>query len=184
VLARSELGRVAEIDRTERIDVLYRQEGERLIPTPGRWDAAPWDRHGEGEHSVQAKVRELEGYLDAGGVALVALVDQRVAGIGVVVPRLRPSVAQLAFLHVTASERRTGIGTRLQAELERLAREGGARELVVSATPTGGTVAYYLARGFGPDGDPLPELVELEPEDVQLRKPLDPGADRRRTGRP
>jgi len=33
-------------------------------------------------------------------------------------------------------------------------------------------VRFYLGRGYVPDADPLPELLELEPEDVHLRKRL------------
>ena len=76
-LSRDELGRVAEIDRTEHIDVLYDQDGERLVERHGGWDSTAWERDGDGEHSIEAKERELHGYLDIGGVAIAALVDGR-----------------------------------------------------------------------------------------------------------
>ena len=44
--------------------------------------------------------------------------------------------------------------------------------MVVSATPSLNTVRFYLHRGFEPTAEPLPELYELEPEDVHLRKVL------------
>lgn len=169
-LTRDELTRVSEIDRTERIDVLYVQEGERLTERPGRWDAVPWDPVGDGEHSVAAKVRELHAYLDDGGVALGALIDGRLVGIGVVVPQLRPKVAQLAFLHVSAPSRGAGVGRALVAALEVAAHEAGATEMVVSATPSQHTVRFYLGVGFVPTASPLPELFEREPEDVHLHK--------------
>ena len=171
-MGRDELVRVAEMDRTERIEVLYAQDGEHLVERRGRWDARAWDPDGEGEHSVEAKVRELHGYADAGGVALGALVDGQVVGVGVVVPHLRPGTAQLAFLHVSAPWRSAGIGARLSAELEEIARGAGASEVVVSATPSGNTVGFYLGRGFVPTAEPLPELLALEPEDVHMRKSL------------
>ena len=58
----SELTRVREIDRSEHIDLLYAQDGERLIERKGSWESRPWDPEGEGEHSVSARVRELDGY--------------------------------------------------------------------------------------------------------------------------
>ena len=44
--------------------------------------------------------------------------------------------------------------------------------MVVTATPTGNTVRFYLGRGFQPMAEPFPELFELEPEDVHMRKVL------------
>lgn len=171
-LTRDELGRVAEIDRTEHIDVLYLQDGERLVERRGSWDSPAWERDGHGDHSIEAKVRELRGYLDVGGVAIAALVDGRVAGIGVVVPHLRPGIAQLAFLHVSAPWRGTGIGSRLAAELDDVARAAGDTTMVVSATPSRNTVDFYVGRGFSVSGDPPSELLELEPDDVHMRKVL------------
>ena len=57
-------------------------------------------------------------------------------------------------------------------QLEDVARQAGDAELVVSATPSGNTVRFYLARGFEPMAHPLPELFELEPEDIHMRKAL------------
>ena len=93
-------------------------------------------------------------------------------GIGVVVPHRRPGIAQLAFLHVSAPLRATGIGSRLSEQLEQIARTAGDSEMVVSATPSENTVHFYRRRGFEPMADPLVELSELEPEDVHMRKKL------------
>jgi GNAT superfamily N-acetyltransferase len=171
-LTRAELSRVAEIDRIERIDLRYEQRGTELDERRGDWSSSAWDPHGHGEHSVEAQRHALEHYVDAGGIALGAFSDGRLAGIGVVVPHLRPGLAQLAFLHVSQAFRATGIGRRLSDELDRIAGDGGDTEIVVSATPSENTVRFYLRRGYEPMAQPLPELYELEPEDVHMRKPL------------
>lgn len=171
-LDRPELSRVGEIDRTEQIDLLYEQRGTDLVDRPGSWSAPAWDREGDGEHSVDAKRRELEGYADAGGIALGAFDGEQLVGIGVVVPHLRPGVAQLAFLHVTRSHRATGIGSLLTAAMEDLARRDGDTAMVVSATSSANTVRFYRGRGFDLMAEPLAELFEREPEDVHLRKAL------------
>ena len=171
-LDRSELSRVGEIDRAERIDLLSEQRGTELVARQGAWSAAAWDPAGHGEHSVAAKMRELLRYVDHGGVARGAIAGGRLVAMGVVVPHLRPGVAQLAFLHVSASWRGAGIGSRLSAQLEQIARTAGDSDLVVSATPSGNTVRFYVGRGFRPTAEPLPELFDLEPEDVHLRKAL------------
>jgi ribosomal protein S18 acetylase RimI-like enzyme len=171
-LERDDLARIGDIDRTERIDTLYVQRGAELEERPGDWSARAWFTEGEGEHSVAAQRKACEHYLDAGGTALGAFDGERLVGIGIVVPDVRPCVAQLAYLHVSDGYRGRGIGVRLNDDLERVAREAGATELVVSATPSDNTVRFYRGRGFEPDAEPLPELLELEPEDVHMRKRL------------
>src|SRR5205807_2370927 len=129
-LGRTELSRVAEIDRSERINVLYDLQGTQLVARHGNWTASAWNPNGHGEHSAEAKVHELQRYVDNGGVALGALANGRLVGIGVVVPHLRPGIAQLAFLHVSAPFRATGIGSRLSEHLEQIARAAGDSEIV------------------------------------------------------
>ena len=171
-LDRTELSRVGEIDRRERIDVLYDQHGTQLVARHGSWNASAWDPDGHGEHSVEAHLHTLERYVDNGGIALGAFASERLVGIGVVVPHLRPGIAQLAFLHVSAPARAKGVGRRLSEQLEEIARAAGDSDMVVSATPSENTVRFYLGRGFQPMAEPLAELFELEPEDVHMGKVL------------
>ena len=130
----------------------------------------PWDSDGQGEHSLDAQRQTLVHYADAGGIARGAFSDGRLVGIGVVVPHMRPAIAQLAFLHVSQDFRAAGVGSRLAAALELVARRAGDREIVVSATPSENTVRFYWGRGYRPMARPLPELLELEPEDVHMGK--------------
>jgi len=168
----ADLDRIGEIDRTERIETLYVQHGARLEQRAGDWNSPPWSREGEGAHSVAHQRAECERYLAAGALGLCALAGERLIGIGLVTPHVRPRVAQLAFLHVSHGHRRRGIGGHLALELERLAREQGDAMMVVSATPSENTVRFYLGRGFEPMTEPLPELYKLEPEDVHMHKKL------------
>lgn len=171
-LGRDELALVREIDRTERIELLYEQHGTELVARHGDFDASPWDPDGAGSHSVRAQHQALLHDADVGGIAHGAFSGERLVGIGVVVPHLRPGIAQLAYLHVSNGHRDEGIGDRLMSGLEDVARRAGATEIVVSATPSAHTVAFYTRRGYRPTATPLPELFELEPDDVHLRKPL------------
>ena len=166
------MSRVGEIDRRERIVVLYEQRGTQLVARPGDWSSPSWEPEGAGEHSVTAQVRALEHYVDAGGVALGAFARARLVGIGVVVPHVRAAIAQLAFLHVSAPWRASGVGSRLCEQLDEIARTAGDSEMVVSATPSENTVRFYLGRGFRPMAEPLVELFELEPDDVHMHKVL------------
>jgi GNAT superfamily N-acetyltransferase len=171
-LGRPELSGVVDIDRTERIDLVYEQRGSQLVERRGDWSASAWDPDGHGVHSVEAQRHALEHYVDAGGIALGAYSGKRLVGVGVVVPHLRPAIAQLAFLHITKAFRAAGIGSRLADELEQVARDAGDSRMVVSATPSENTVRFYLDRGFEPMAEPLPELFEVEPEDVHMLKVL------------
>ena len=117
-LRRTEASRVVEIDRRESIDVRYDQHGTQLVARRGDWSAPAWDPDGFGEHSVEAQGHTLEHYIDTGGIALGAFASGRLVGIGVVVSHLRPGIAQLAFLHVSAPWRATGVGSRLSEQLD------------------------------------------------------------------
>jgi GNAT superfamily N-acetyltransferase len=73
---------------------------------------------------------------------------------------------------VSSELRGRGVGAALVHELERIARDAGDGTIVVSATPSANTVRFYLGRGYEPMERPLPELLELEPDDVHLAKAL------------
>jgi GNAT superfamily N-acetyltransferase len=169
-LARAELARVGEIDRTEQIDTLYVQDGRSLREVHGEFSAAAWSSEGQGEHSVAHHRDECERLTDAGGATFGAFVGDRLVGIGIVLPHLRADVAQLAYLYVSDGFRGQGIGVALTEELERVARRAGDRSIVVSAVPSQNTVDFYRRRGYEPMAEPLPELYELEPDDVHLEK--------------
>ena len=168
----TELERIREIDRTERIEALYVQHGTRLEERMGDFSARAWFLEGDGEHSVAALLRMIEQRIDAGATAVGAFAADRLVGLGVVLPHIRPSTAQLVALYVSDGHRGRGIGGRLSDELERIAQEAGDLEMVVSATPSTNTVHFYLGRGFEPMVEPLPELYELEPDDVHMQKRL------------
>ena len=171
-LARNEFERVGEIDRTERIEVTFEQHGTELVARRGDWSAPPWDPEGDGDHSVAFHRRALAHYADAGGVARGAFSGERLVGFGMVVPHIRPTIAQLAHLHVSNGFRGAGVGTRVCDDLDMIARSAGDTEMVVSATPSENTVRFYMGRGFLPMAQPLPELLELEPDDIHMRKRL------------
>jgi ribosomal protein S18 acetylase RimI-like enzyme len=171
-LARAELVRVAEIDRSERIDLIYEQRGTKLLERRGSWSSPAWDPHGDHEHSVAEQRRALEHDVDEGGTVLGAFSEERLVGIGAVVPHLRPELAQLAFLHVSEAFRARGIQRRLSDELDHIGRDAGAVQMVVSATPSENTVRFYLGRGYELMALALPELYEREPEDIHMAEAL------------
>jgi GNAT superfamily N-acetyltransferase len=171
-LAADELARVAEIDRSERIDAVYVQHGTQLELVIGDWNAPPWDVEGDGEHSVAMLRRLLEDWVRRGATMHGSFAGERLVGLGGVLPHLRSGAAQLIFLYVSNGFRGRGIGGRLSAELDEIARAAGDTSMVVSATPSLNTVRFYIGQGYAPMEEPLPELFALEPEDIHLEKLL------------
>jgi predicted N-acetyltransferase YhbS len=128
-----------------------------------------WDPTGTGEFSVAAHVDFCAARVAAGGVLLGAFDDERPVGLAIVEPSFQPPMAWLAFLHVTRPDRRRGAAGALWNAAVRVARQGGATSMYVSATPTGSAVGFYLSRGCRLADPVHPELFALEPDDIHLR---------------
>lgn len=146
VMAISELDRIGEIDRSERITHRYKASGAILELVDVDIDAPRWGEPGEGP--VQHYVDSWRPVLEAGGTLLGAFDDGQLAGFAIYNPALSEAVAQFTALYVTRDHRRKGLGRRLTEEVKRLARADGAESLYVSATPTRGTVDFYMRCGF------------------------------------
>jgi len=161
----AELKRIAEIDRSERITQQYVTVDGRLTLIDVDIDASPWG--GPREARVQHYIDEWRPLLDR-GVMLGAFDGNRLAGFAIYARPGAKDFAQLAVLHISRLYRRTGLGRRLTDEVIALARGDGASRLYVSATPTRGTVDFYMSCGFEPLATPDPELFALEPDDIHL----------------
>jgi ribosomal protein S18 acetylase RimI-like enzyme len=187
-MAASELGRIAEIDRSEHVTEEYALRGGCLERRSVDVVVPPWSRCGDGEHSVPGRVAAWQPLLERGGTLLGAFDGGtassdvrapsapcasaspvgRLAGIAIYRPRLAEGTANLAVLHVSRGHRRSGVGSLLTREVARLARAGGARRLYVSATPSGSAVGFYRRLGFEPTDEPDAALFALEPDDIHM----------------
>jgi ribosomal protein S18 acetylase RimI-like enzyme len=165
---RSEIGRIAEIDRSEHVTLGYSYRDGKLESEEVDWQVARWYTDGHSEHSVQAKVDAWRHYLEQGGTMIGAFDVDLLVGMAISRPELTDSMAQLAVLHVSNGYRRQGIATRLTAEVSRLAKQDGASQLYVSATPSKSAVGFYQAQGFHLVEKPHPALYVLEPEDIHM----------------
>lgn len=165
-LPASALHRIREIDRSERITQQYTSVGGTLVLHDVDLQASRWGEPGA------ARFEELLGnwrpLLADGGVLLGAFDDERLVGFAIYRPVLSEGVANLAVLHVTRTHRRRGIARALTRTIIDRARIDGARQLYVSATPTRGTVDFYLGQGFIPLATPDAEMFALEPEDIHM----------------
>jgi predicted N-acetyltransferase YhbS len=167
-LAEADLPLIAQIDRSEVIRVGYESRGGALTQIEVQWDAPGFFGEGEGEHTVSGQIAFCKRHLQARATALGAFDGDKLVGIGLLTPEIRPGLAQLAYLQVSSPYRRRGIGAAMTSNLLSLARKQGARRVYVSATPSQSAVEFYQSFGFVITRDPLPELYALEPEDIHM----------------
>lgn len=171
-LPQTDIDRIVEIDRSEHVTLTFTVKDGRLDSKNVDWQVPRWHLQGEGEHSVATRRRDWGAILDRGGIMLGAVEGDLLVGIGILLPNLTASMAQLAVLFVSNDYRRRGIATRLTAEMIQLAAQSGAKEIYVSATPSGSAVGFYQSQGFRLAEKVHPELFQLEPEDIHMIRAL------------
>jgi ribosomal protein S18 acetylase RimI-like enzyme len=170
-LSSSDIGRIAEIDRSEHVTLGYSFRDGMLEAEEVDWQVPRWFADGP-EHSVQTLIESLEPILAQGGTMLGAFDGDLLVGVAIYRPDLAKDTAQLVFLHVSNGYRRQGIAARLTAEIIQMAQEHEATKLYVSATPSQSAVGFYKNQGFRLVDKPHPELYALEPEDIHMIKTL------------
>jgi GNAT superfamily N-acetyltransferase len=83
------------------------------------------------------------------GATLVAWSGAEIVGAGTVVPTADPTVREIVRMSVAAERRGQGIGARILDELLRVAREAGARRVLLETTAAWtDVVAFYVSCGF------------------------------------
>jgi GNAT superfamily N-acetyltransferase len=168
-LSVDDVGLIAEIDRSEQIDVEYTVVHGRLAERPVSFAEVPeWDPIGTGSFSVAARIAFCEPLVRAGGTLLGAYQSGEFMGLALVDGDFEPARAWLAFLHVSRPYRRRGAASRLWSASVDIALDAGARSMYVSATPTGSAVGFYLSRGCHLADPVNPELYAMEPDDIHL----------------
>jgi GNAT superfamily N-acetyltransferase len=162
-LGLAELCRVTEIDVTEDGTTVLEQRGRDVSTRLETWSRPP--RSAERWAEFESRWRT---FLPDAGTALGAFEGGRLVGIATLRRRVRPGIDQLEALFVDRAHRRRGVGSLLIDRIVAVARDGGARTLYVSATPSESAVGCYRSRGFRPTDAPISELLALEPDDVHM----------------
>jgi ribosomal protein S18 acetylase RimI-like enzyme len=157
----SEKERLAEVDRSESITEAYRQTGSDLELVDVEWVVPPW--------SVQEILKEWDVFLKDDCLLWGAFDGDLLVGFCGFRPDIALNTGQFSLLHVSKAYRRRGIGHQLAEMLIDYVREQEIPSLYVTATPTKGTVDFYRNLGFRPTDMPLPELLEMEPDDIHMR---------------
>ena len=165
-----------EIDRMEQLDTEYRVVDGELVATDIDFVVPAWNPNGAGSHSVGALIKFAESALQRGAALFGAYGGDELLGLVLVDGQYAPDVAWLTLLYVTRAARRTGAASALWSAAEEVARGAGAKTLYVSSAPTGSAVGFYFSRGcrMATKDEIIPELFELEPEDIHLVCELEP----------
>lgn len=79
-----------------------------------------------------------------------------------------PSLAWLAFLHVSRPYRRRGVASALWGAAVEVAAAASAESMYVSAVPTGSAVGFYVSRGCELAEPVHPALYAKERDDLHL----------------
>jgi predicted N-acetyltransferase YhbS len=165
-LARNEIEDIWSIDRREVIENVYHLEHGSLVLKPEHYDVQGWPP-GEAEFYTPL----LQESFDRGGWFSGAFNGATLVGVAILdnkfIGRDKDQL-QLKFLHVSRDYRKLGLGRQLFDLARDKARERGAKQMYISATPSENTVNFYLKRGAVVTNEPDPELFELEPEDIHL----------------
>jgi predicted N-acetyltransferase YhbS len=166
LLHEAELDLIWTIDRREVITHLYRLCDGQLVEESAYFDMQGWP---PSEAQIYGPI--LAACYACGGVFQGAFADTRLAGVAVVDRRwLGPQhdLLQLAFLHVSYSDRGNGLGQRLFSAARAAAQDLGTNGLYILATPSVHTIRFYQFMGSRLIEYPDPELYAQEPEDIHL----------------
>jgi predicted N-acetyltransferase YhbS len=165
-LRRHEVVDIWSIDRAEVVDKVYYRVGKELVLKPEHHDVKGWP---PGKRESDGPI--LLDCFDRGGTFYGAFQRDSLVGACVLESRFigrKRDRLQLKFLHVSRQHRQSGVGRTLFNRAVAKAREHGARQLYISATPSENTVRFYLARGCRVTDDVDAALLELEPQDIHM----------------
>ncbi|MCP4540555.1 MAG: GNAT family N-acetyltransferase [Chloroflexi bacterium] len=170
LLERDEVETVWTIDRRQIIENIYYLEDGELVLKDEYYDMRGWPS-GEAEQYTPI----LLDCFDREGTFYGAFENGQLIGVSVLDAKFigkNKDQLQLKFLHVSHDYRGTGLGRILFEKAADKARALNAKNLYVSATPSGSTIHFYMRMGCTVTQDVNADLFELEPEDIHLECPI------------
>ena len=105
-------------------------------------------------------------------ITYIALKNDKVVGFIGLLRQLNGSYMILDMMHVSSECRGQGIGRRLFEAGKDEARKNGAKALYISACSSEETIAFYRAMGSDLASNPIKEIAEKEPFDLQMICPV------------
>ena len=105
-------------------------------------------------------------------IAYAVWENEKVIGFVSVMKALIGCRMVLDIIQVDRAFRGQGIGRKLFELAALEAKKAGATELYISACCSEETVNFYKVMGAVPTNDPIPEIAEAEPYDIQMAYPI------------
>ena len=105
-------------------------------------------------------------------ITYIALDNDKVVGFIGLLKKLRGPYMILDMMQVSSECRGQGIGRQLFEAGKAEARKAGAQALYISACSSEETIAFYRAMGSELAGNPIKEIAEEEPFDLQMICPV------------
>jgi ribosomal protein S18 acetylase RimI-like enzyme len=166
----NEVDKLKEIDRSERIELIYRFREGTLEEIKAGHDCPNWD-----QGILNENMGRFTYELSNGGTAYGAYDQERLVGFGVLGHKFRGEnndQLQIDLMYVSNSFRRKGIASSIMDELSKAAKSRGAKYLYISSTETESAVNFYRSCGSQITDEVDKELFEKEPEDIHMLKRL------------
>ena len=152
-----------DFDRTQEVRRVYVNENGKCILKDQVW-TMDW--------SLEHK-REVAADLQSDAyIAYAAWENERIIGFVSVVKKLAGCRMVLDIIQVDRAFRGQGIGRQLWNLAVAEAKNAGAKELYISACCSEETVGFYKAMGAKVADNPIPEIAEAEPYDIQMVCPV------------
>ena len=105
-------------------------------------------------------------------ITYIALENEKVVGFIGLIRKLNGPYMILDMMHVSSECRGQGLGRKLFEAGKAEARKAGAEALYISACSSEETIAYYKAMGSELTSNPIKEMAEAEPCDLQMICPV------------
>ena len=146
-------------ERTQKVNRVYFNESGKLLLKDQTW-TMDWSL--EHKRKVAANLKSDDC------IAYAVWENEKVIGFVSVMKALIGSRMVLDIIQVDRAFRGRGIGRKLFELAALEAKNAGAKELYISACCSEETVNFYKAMGAVPTNDPIPEIAEAEPYDIQM----------------
>ncbi|MBQ6720205.1 MAG: GNAT family N-acetyltransferase [Oscillospiraceae bacterium] len=148
-----------DFDRSQEVKHVYVNENGRFRLINRVW-TMDW--------SLEHKRKVAANLKSDACIAYAVWENEKVIGFVSVMKALIGNRMVLDIIQVDRAFRGRGIGRKLFKLAALEAKNAGAKELYISACCSEETVNFYKAMGAVPTNDPIPEIAEAEPYDIQM----------------
>jgi GNAT superfamily N-acetyltransferase len=165
-LALNEFNKIAQIDRAENISESYVYKNGQLVIEQVNETVTSFEQ--AELYAIIEKQRQIKM---GGGEIVGAFAEDLLVGVSSIENKgrgLRSDYYKMDILYVSNTFRGQRIGYHLIEEVKKVARGLNAKKLYISATPTKGTVDFYLKEGARLTTEIDQELFNLEPLDIHM----------------